>query len=101
MSLFLKVQKRMNAQRRGAAKATVNYLLSGIIYCGQCGGSIVGNIRRSGRAKLSYSNYECSSRKRKDTCSMKAVGKQYVENKVIDDLEKYCQSLGSLKQLKK
>jgi len=83
------VQKRMEKNKRGPAayKAREIYLLSGIIYCGKCGGAMVGNRRHSGRNKTLYVTYECSTRKRAKTCNMKDIGKDFVENTVIEHLE--------------
>lgn len=59
------VQARMKKNKRGPAanKAKETYLLSGLIYCGKCGGAMVGNRRYSGRNKDLYVTYECSTRK--------------------------------------
>ncbi len=85
-----RVQDRMKKNERGPAanKAKETYLLSGLIYCGKCGGAMVGNRRYSGRNKTLYVTYECSTRKRTKTCDMKDIGKDFVENTVIEHLEK-------------
>ncbi len=84
------VQERMkkNKRRTAAYKAKEIYLLSGLIYCGKCGGAMVGNRRHSGRNKTLYVTYECSTRKRTKECDMKDIGKDFVENAVIERLEK-------------
>ena len=82
--------KRMEKNKRGpgAHKAKETYLLSGLIFCSKCGGAMVGNRRHSGRNKTLYAAYECSTRKRTKACNMKSIGKDYVENVVIEHLEK-------------
>ncbi|HHV99993.1 MAG TPA: recombinase family protein [Clostridiaceae bacterium] len=84
------VQKRMSKNKKSPAsnKAKEIYLLSGLIYCGKCGGAMVGNRRRSGTSKALYVAYECSTRKRTKKCDMKDVSKNIVENAVIEHLEK-------------
>jgi site-specific DNA recombinase len=78
------VQKRMSKNRRGANSAKEIYLLSGLIYCGKCGGAMTGTRNHAGR----YVGYECSTRKRNKTCDMKTISKKYVENIVIEHLER-------------
>lgn len=83
------VQEKMkNNKSNGRKSAKQIYLLSGLIYCGSCDGSMHGITRHCGRNKTAYSSYECTTRKRKgkDVCSMKAIGKNIVENAVIDHL---------------
>ena len=64
------------------------YLLTGKIYCGACGGAMVGNRRFCGRNKSRYVTYECNTRKRNKTCSAKAINKDLIEDLVIDYMEK-------------
>lgn len=86
--LWKKVAQRMvkNKKTTGCYTAKTIYLLSGLIYCGQCGGSMLGNRAKMGRNKTEYAYYECGTRKRKKTCSMKPINKDYIEGKVIDAL---------------
>ncbi len=88
--LFERVKTKMDKNKRspGSNKAKEIYLLSGIIFCGKCGSAMVGNSRIGGRNKTKYISYECSARKRKRTCDMKSVAAQYIENLVIEELEK-------------
>jgi site-specific DNA recombinase len=83
------VQERMGKNKKGANSAKEIYLLSGLIYCGKCGGAMTGNRRHSGRNKSLYVTYECSTRKRTKECDMKGVGKDFVESAVIEHLERY------------
>ena len=83
-----RVQARMNKNKKGANSAKEIYLLSGLIYCGKCGGAMTGTRKYAGRNKDLYVSYECSTRKRTKACDMKAINKNYVENIVIEHLEK-------------
>jgi len=87
--IWERVKSRMEKQKHtpGVNKAREVYLLSGKIYCGKCGGAMVGNRRRAGRNKDIYASYECSTRKRAKTCDMKEIEKGFVENAVIEQLE--------------
>ena len=96
-----RVQERMKMNERGpgANKAKETYLLSGLIFCGKCNSAMVGNRRYSGRNKDKYLSYECSSRKRKKDCDMKSIGAEYVENIVIEELEKRILSKESIEKI--
>lgn len=72
----------MNARH----KAKRTYLLSGLIFCGECGSHMSGNTRRAGRNKTEYSSYECNRRRREKTCTNKDINKQLVEELVIEHL---------------
>lgn len=82
-----RVQERMNNNKHAANKAKEVYLLSGLIYCGKCGGSMTGIHTYGGRNKGYYSYYECNVRKRTKECDAKSINKEYVENLVINELE--------------
>lgn len=73
-----KMQKNKRAQ--GRYKAKIDYLLSGKIFCGECGGAMVG--QSSGNYEK-YSYYECSTKKRLRTCSKSNVKKETIENAVV------------------
>ena len=75
--------RTMNARH----KAKRTYLLSGIIYCGECGSPMSGNARRAGRNKTEYITYDCNRRHRERTCRAKGINKKYIENLVISHLK--------------
>jgi len=70
-----------------ASKAKEVYLLTGLVTCGKCGGTMVGNRARWGRNQEVYAFYECNTRKRLKTCDMKAINKDFLETKVLDYLD--------------
>lgn len=72
----------------GQAKSKEVYLLSGLIKCGLCGGSMCGNKVRSGRNKDLRVTYQCNTRKTKKTCNAKEIRKDLVEDVVLNTLEK-------------
>lgn len=84
--LWERVQERMSSNRKGATSAKEVYLLSGLIFCGDCGGAMTGN-RRPGGTKGIYVSYECSTRKRTKQCNLRSVAKHVVEGMVLDYLE--------------
>lgn len=85
---FAKVQVLLsqNLDRGGSFKAKEVYILSGLIYCGDCGMSMHGNTRYCGRNKLKYVTYRCSGRSQKRDCKRRELNKTYIENFVLDVL---------------
>ncbi|MBE6722760.1 MAG: recombinase family protein [Ruminococcaceae bacterium] len=78
-----RVQKRMKANKRAPAahKAKVDYLLSGKIFCGECGGAMVGE---SSGTTGKYNYYVCNAKKRLRNCKKKDVRKEVIESAVLD-----------------
>lgn len=67
-------------------KATEPYILSGLAYCAECGGSLMGNRRKSKSGNI-WSGYLCSNRKRFKTCAAKEIKKEDVEAEVLRIIE--------------
>lgn len=87
--LFKTVQEKLRRSQMNAAnKAKVNYLLSGKMYCSQCGALLSGHTAKDGRNKHEYSRYHCGTRRRAGNCDLKAINKDFIENLVIKDLQK-------------
>ena len=84
--LFDRVQVRLNQAEKkapGSFKAKHIYLLSGKIFCGHCGSSMVGDSRPQ-NAKLVY--YQCSGRNSlKTDCKKRGLRKEFIENVVVKD----------------
>jgi site-specific DNA recombinase len=85
---FETVRKKMaaNKHRSGAYRAKEIYLLSGLIFCGECGHAMVGNVKYSGRKKAKYVTYRCGDRDRTKTCKNKDIRREYVEKFVLQQL---------------
>ena len=96
-----RVQRRMDENKKGpgAHSAKEIYLLSGLIECGKCGGSMVGNRRIAGRNRTVYMSYECSTRKRTKECDMKSINKEHVEEVVLDDMVEAMFSAANIDEL--
>ncbi|MPM73915.1 hypothetical protein SDC9_120900 [bioreactor metagenome] len=86
---FQKAKDMMVARKRapGANKAKETYLLSGLIFCGECGSAMQGN-RRTPKDKPKYVSYRCSCRLQKRTCDNKEIRKEYIEEFVLSELER-------------
>lgn len=87
--LFEKVAKKMKANKSGTHRAKEPYLLSGLLFCGKCGGAMVGCSRGKPRSEtekpLKY--YECNIKKRTHECDMGSVNRDLIEDIVISHLE--------------
>ncbi len=91
---FNAVQTKITGNKRtpGSYKAKENYLLSGLIVCGEClknglSHTMVGNRVFSGRNKRLYVTYRCSNKDRTNRCTNIDVRKEYLEEYVMHSLE--------------
>ena len=64
--LFQKVSERMKRNRHRTAAGTAKnlYLLSGMVYCEECGSSYVGSVTHKGHSSYTKRYYRCSRRQR-------------------------------------
>ena len=92
------VQARMqdNKHTGGRKNAKVNYLLSGKVRCRECGRMMVGNTRLGGRNRERYSTYRCPSQRH--ACSNKEVNREYLEEYVVQLLERYIFNTDAIKK---
>ena len=91
---FARVEERMNRNRTGPArsKAKVNYLLSGLIWCGECGHRMTGasssyQTKKSKEYRKAH-YYTCNYGNRTKQCSNEKVSKDLVEADVLAELER-------------
>jgi site-specific DNA recombinase len=77
---------RKKTERNGQAKES--YLLSGKIFCGECGHSFGGARKFSGRNKTLYVTYRCFNRDRTAdaVCTNKEIGRDRIEKFVVNEL---------------
>lgn len=85
---FERVQVRMRSNLHKTLHAKENYLLSGLIVCGLCGGSMCGNrlVKSNGAV---YAYYECVQHKQTKTCSMKRIRKESAEDLALSMLKEH------------
>ena len=89
--LFDRAQARIEKNKRAPAKskAKVDYLLTTKLYCGKCGGFMVGESGTGKMLKI-YNYYKCLSNKRRRGCvQKKAVKKDWIEQIVVQDTVNY------------
>lgn len=86
---FAAVQEKMarNKKQPGFYKAKELYLLSGLIFCGECGHAMQGNSRISGRSKERYISYRCGQKDKGKKCCNKEIRREYIEAFVLSELE--------------
>lgn len=96
---YEKVQTRItnNKDKGGRQNAKEQYLLSGKVFCKECGKAMVGNKRYSGRNKLLYVTYRCPTHRH--ACSNKEINRDYLEGYVTDLLEKNIFNTSALKSI--
>jgi len=99
--VYEKVQRRISENKHigGRHNAKQYYLLSGKVYCKECGRAMVGNMRYSGRDKLQYVTYRCPSKSY--NCSNKEINRDYLEHYIIFLLEKQIFNTTSLNRIAK
>ncbi len=83
---FFAANRKADANRKAPArsKAHSEYLLSGRIFCGECGSPVIGE---SGKGKLGkyYYYYKCGAQKRGKGCNLKPVNKEKLESVVVNE----------------
>lgn len=86
---FNKVQLMLkrNKKNAGANKAKTDYLLSGKLFCGLCGSTMVGTSGKSCKNKYTY--YTCSNRYKKHECNKEYEQKDWLEDFVINKTLNY------------
>ncbi len=89
--MWERVQARMDGRKvnpgeRASQKAKREFLLAGLIICGQCGAALVGNNVGGRTEKKRYAYYECNKRGRTKECDLKTIRADLVEQMVIDEI---------------
>lgn len=82
---FLKVQARVehNKFSPASAKSTVDFHMTGKLFCGKCGSNMVGDSGTSCNGST-YFYYSCIEKKRRHGCSKKSVKKDWIEQIITD-----------------
>lgn len=83
------VTKIIGSRRRDTpSNAKETYLLAGKVFCGECGSSLTGNRKHSGRNKAIYVTYRCAGshmRSRLD-CKNNEISRDKLEKFVLNEL---------------
>jgi site-specific DNA recombinase len=81
-----KVREKMEGRLKGPQprrRGNVDYILTGLMNCGECGGAFVGGGARS----KGYHFYTCT-RKGSKACSNPTISQTWIEDRVIHELKK-------------
>lgn len=85
-----KRNRTINDPRKRAARSNSSYLLSGLVYCGECGAPMNGKtVQFKEKQKHPYKYYECARKQRTGgkECSMGKIPAQALENTVLASLK--------------
>ena len=87
-----RVQKRMSDNKKNATNvAKTEYLLSGLIECGECGGTFTGKTNRSSRGYVTR-YYACNNKYRTHTCTAQNINANDIETAVVAQITNYLQT---------
>ena len=89
--IFDEVNNRLKVSKRTSAhfKTDVNYLLSGKLICGKCGGLMTGDSGKGKMGKI-YNYYKCFTKKRnKELCDKKSISQEYIEDIVLSATKEF------------
>ena len=100
--IFDKAQKRFEVNKRAPAahKAEEEYMLTTKLFCGKCGAMMIGESGMGKSGKV-YHYYKCARAKRGRKCDKKAIGKEVIENAVVNALIKKIMNDKQMKRLSK
>lgn len=83
---FEKVASLMKQQHKPRARGSVDFALTGLLFCGHCGAAMCGDSG-TGKSGARHYYYSCPHKKRRPrTCDKKSVQKDVIENAVVDYL---------------
>ena len=84
--LWDRVQAMRKINPKGKSHNKYFYLLSGLLYCGECGYKMHGNPRNTGNGGPIYVTYRCNRRDNNHACCCREVRREYIEGFVIEEL---------------
>lgn len=83
--------KRANAVKKSTRTSYTNaknpYLLTGLLYCGECGAKLHGNTRKNQNGKI-CSTYRCNSKVMKRNCCSREIKCEVLDNFVLEHFYK-------------
>ncbi len=94
---FDTVQKIMKLDTRRSPNADQVSLFSGMLFCGDCGASMVRKLTTSGGKQYLY--YICSANKHEKTCSPHRIRGEVLEEIVLDDLQHHINAIADMEEL--
>jgi len=88
--LFYAVQEKLKTKKnpQGRHREKSDYLLTGKLFCGHCGGYMVG-MSGTSKTSVKYYYYECQTKRKEKTCRKKAVRQDFIEQKIAEAVKQY------------
>lgn len=88
--LFHAVQRKLKTKKnpQGRHRENGDYMLTGKLFCGHCGGFMVGMLGTSKTSTKHY-YYDCQTKRREKTCRKKAVRRDQIEQKIAEATKHY------------
>jgi len=88
--LFMKVQQRLATKPnpQGRHRENGDYILSGKLFCGECGRHMMG-MSGTGRSGSLHYYYACQGKKEKPRCTKHNVRRDDIENEVARIIQRY------------
>ena len=88
--LFWEAQRIMEKNKKAPAraKAKVDYILTTKLFCGHCKSAMTG-ISGTSKTERKYYYYQCVSNRRDKSCDKKIIGKEYIEDLVVNKLRDF------------
>lgn len=88
--LFDEVQEKRDGRQTNSRprQNVTNFVLTGLLFCKECGGSMSGATNTGGRNREKYRRYQCLNHtgRRGKTCKTKPIRAEYLENAVKEIL---------------
>lgn len=94
---FDSVQKVLSLDTRTSPNENFVQLFSGMVFCGECGASMVRKTVPAGNKKYVY--YVCSANKNDKTCSAHSIRDTALEEIVLEALRQYIRDVVDLQEL--
>ena len=94
---FDSVQKALSLDTRTSPNEDSVQLFSGMVFCGECGASMVRKTVPAGNKKYVY--YVCSANKNDKTCSAHSIRDTALEEIVLEALRQYIRDVVDLQEL--
>ena len=83
---FNKVQERLKHNQRYGGKSKIDFILTGKLFCGYCGATMIGTSGTSHNGKT-HAYYTCLERNKRHACKKKNENKQQLEDDIIQLLK--------------
>jgi DNA invertase Pin-like site-specific DNA recombinase len=91
------IEKR-DKKSYGKKVSETYYALSGKIFCGHCGASLIGDCGTSGTGEK-YFYYSCSTRKKSRSCKKKSEKKDFIEWYICEQTVKFVLTDANIKRI--